>query len=218
MTDRLNTIFGWLLFAGVVALLLRFVVGFAIPENERPEELGYVIEGVATDGAEEGPSLAALLAQGDAAAGEAVFAKCMACHTIAQGGADGIGPNLYGVMGQPIGQHVAGFAYSTALAEHGGNWDFDNMSAWLASPRAFANGTKMSFAGLGDAQDRANVILYLLANGGGPALPPVPVEDPAAAEGGEAEAGLVGDAETTPGDGADAAAGVDQTPAVGTVG
>jgi len=147
-----------------------------------------------------------------------VFAKCMACHTIAQGGADGIGPNLYGVMGQPIGQHVAGFAYSTALAEHGGNWDFDNMSAWLASPRAFANGTKMSFAGLGDAQDRANVILYLLANGGGPALPPVPVEDPAAAEGGEAEAGLVGDAETTPGDGADAAAGVDQTPAVGTVG
>jgi len=221
MTDRLNTIFGWLLFAGVVALLLRFVVGFAIPENERPEELGYVIEGVATDGAEEGPSLAALLAQGDAAAGEATFAKCMACHTIAQGGADGIGPNLWGVMGKPVGQHAAGFAYSTALSDHGGDWDFDNMSAWLASPRAFANGTKMSFAGLGDAQDRANVILYLLANGGGPALPPV--EEAAAAEGGDPEAadpeaGLVGDTETTPGDGADAAAGVDQTPAVGTVG
>lgn len=168
MTDRLNTIFGWLLFAGVVALLLRFLVGFAIPDTERPENLGYVIEGVETGAADEGPSFAALLAQGDVAAGEAVFAKCIACHTIAQGGADGIGPNLYGVMGTGIGQHAAGYAYSSALSGHGGVWDFDNMSAWLASPRAFANGTKMSFAGLGNAQERANVILYMLANGGGP--------------------------------------------------
>lgn len=216
MTDRLNTIFGWLLFAGVVALLLRFVIGFAIPDTERPENLGYVIEGVETDGAEEGPSLAVLLAQGDAAAGEASFAKCAACHTVNQGGADGIGPNLWGVMGTRVGQHAPGYAYSSALAEHGGVWDFENMSAWLASPRAFANGTKMSFAGLGDAQERANLILYMLANGGGPALPPVPVEEPAAE--GEGDAGLIGDIETVDTPEGDAAAGVDQSPAVGTVG
>lgn len=207
MTDRLNTIFGWLLFAGVVALLLRFVVGFAIPETERPEQLGYVIEGVAAEGAAEGPPLAALLAQGDAAAGEAIFAKCMACHTVTQGGANGIGPNLFGVMGQPIGQHVAGFEYSEALSGHGGDWDFENMSAWLASPRAFANGTKMSFAGLGDAQERANVILYLLANGGGPALPPVPVEEPAAEGEGDAAVPAEGEA-AVPAEGEAAAAEV----------
>jgi cytochrome c len=212
MTDRLNTIFGWLLFAGVVALLLRFVVGMVIPDTERPEQLGYVIEGVAADGAAEGPPLAVLLAQGDAAAGAATFAKCIACHTIEQGGANGIGPNLWAVMGAGIGQHVPGYAYSDALSGHGGTWDFESMDAWLKSPRAFANGTKMSFAGLGDAQERANVILYLLQNGGGPALPPPPAEEAAPAEG---EAAAEGEVEAV--EGADAAAGVDQTPAVGTV-
>jgi cytochrome c len=183
MTDRLNTIFGWLLGAGVVALLLRFGVGLIMPETERPEELGYVIAVADAGGAAQGPALATLLAQGDAAAGEATFAKCTACHTIASGGATGIGPNLFGIMGKPIGSHAAGFAYSDVLATHGGDWSFENVDAWLASPRAFANGTKMSFPGLSDPQERANVILYLLANGGGPALPAPPAEEPVAAEG-----------------------------------
>ncbi len=184
MTDRLNTIFGWLLFAGVVALMLRFLVGFVIPETERPEELGYVIEAAeGVGGADQGPALATLLATGDAAAGEGIFAKCVACHTIEQGGADGIGPNLHGVLGTGIAQHASGFAYSSALTDHGGEWTYENMDAWLSSPRAFANGTKMSFAGLSDPQERANVILYLLQNGGGPALPEPPAEEPAADEG-----------------------------------
>lgn len=197
MTDRFNTFAGWALFAGIVALGLSIVSGmyFQGDKPHRPETMGYPIEGVVEEGgAASGPSLAELLATGDAAAGEAVFAKCVSCHTINQGGANGIGPNLWGVMGTPVGKHAAGFAYSSDLANHGGNWDFENMDAWLKSPRGFAPGTKMSFAGLGNPQERANVMLYMLQNGGGPALPAPPAAEAAPAEGdaaaeGEAAAG-----------------------------
>lgn len=202
MTDRLNTIFGWLLGAGVVALLMRFAVGLIMPEAERPEELGYVIAVAEEGGAAQGPDLATLLAQGDAAAGEATFAKCTACHSIASGGADGIGPNLFGAFNGPIAGHSASFAYSDALKAVGGNWTFEQMDAWLSSPRAFANGTKMSFPGLSDPQERANVMLYLLANGGGPALPtPAPAAEPA-----EGEGEAVAEGEAVPAEGEAAAA------------
>jgi cytochrome c len=180
MTDRFNTIAGWTLFAGIVALGLSIASGmyFGTDRPHRPHEMGFPIEGVVEEGAaEEGPPLAALLATGDATKGAAIFAKCAACHTIEQGGADGIGPNLYGIVGKPIGKHAAGFAYSGDLAGHGGDWSYENLDAWLKSPKAFAAGTKMTFAGLGSAEDRANLILYLRENGGGPALP----EPPAAA-------------------------------------
>ena len=171
MSDRLNTILGWLLGAGVVALLLRFLVGFVIPETEAPEEPGYAIVAAEEGGAEAGPDLGTLLAMADVAAGEASFAKCMACHTIASGGAAGIGPNLFGVVGTGIGSHAPGFAYSDALKGVGGSWTYEALDAWLKSPKAFANGTKMSFPGLSDAQERANVLAYLHANGGGPDFP-----------------------------------------------
>ena len=190
MTDRFNTIAGWTLGAGIVALGLSIVSGmyFEGDKPHRPHEMGFPIEGVVEEGAaDEGPVLATLLATGDPAKGEAVFAKCTACHTANQGGAAGIGPNLYGVLGQPIGKHAAGFAYSSDLAGHGGDWSYENMDAWLKSPKAFASGTKMTFAGLGSAEDRANVILFLRENGGGPALPEPAAEEPA--EGADAAAG-----------------------------
>jgi len=201
MQDRFNTIAGWTLFAGIVALGSSIASGlyFQADKPHRPHEMGFPIEGVVEAGAEEGPDLGTLLAAADVAKGEATFAKCTACHTINQGGANGIGPNLFGIVGKPIGKHAAGFAYSSDLAGHGGNWDYQNLSDWLHSPKGFAPGTKMTFAGLGDAQDRANVIAYLKANGGGPDYP-APAA-PAAAEGGGDEA-------------ADAAAG-DPTAAAG---
>ena len=191
MKDDRNTAFGWILFSGVVALGLSSISAkyFHANDHELPEgaEPGYFIEGGEEEAGEEsGPPLANLLAAGSASAGEGVFAKCSACHTINQGGASGIGPNLYGVMGTGIGQHSPGFAYSSALTGKGGEWTFENMDTWLASPRAFASGTKMSFAGLSNPEDRANVILYMLENGGGPPLPE-PVAEESGEEGAEGE-------------------------------
>jgi cytochrome c len=145
---------------------------FHADRPEGPEEPGYFIDAPEEGAGEDaGPDLGTLLASADAAAGEKVFAKCTACHTINQGGANGIGPNLYGVFGTAIGAHAPGFAYSSALADHGGQWTWENMNEWLKSPRAFASGTKMSFAGLSSPEDRANVMEYLAANGGAPAKP-----------------------------------------------
>ena len=186
MNDRMNTIFGWILFAGIIALGLSIASGlyFHADDPERPETMAYSVEVAETGGGEEAVPIANLLATGDAAAGEKVFAKCTACHSINSGGANGIGPNLYGVLGSAIGGHAPGFAYSSALKEVGGVWDYDAMNAWLENPKAYAPGTKMSFAGLGNPQDRANVMLYLRENGGGPALPePVEIEEETAVEG-----------------------------------
>ena len=210
MQDRFNTIAGWTLFAGIVALGSSIASGlyFQADKPHRPHEMGFPIEGVVEPGAEEGPDLGTLLAAADATKGEAVFAKCAACHTITQGGANGIGPNLFGIVGKPIGKHAPGFAYSGDLAGHGGDWDYANLDVWLKSPKAFAAGTKMTFAGLGSAEDRANLLADLKANGGGPDFPA-----PAApAAGGGDEAAAAGDAAAGPATepGADAAGAVAQ--------
>ena len=185
MDDRFNTISGWVLGAGIVALgsSIASNLYFHADKPEHSEKMGYFIEGAA-EGEEGGAGydLGTVLAAADPAAGEKLFAKCTACHTINQGGANGIGPNIYGVVGEPIGQG-RGFAWSSALSGHGGNWTYENLDAWLKSPKAFANGTKMSFAGLSKPEDRANIIAYLKANGGGPEFPAPVAADAAPAEG-----------------------------------
>ena len=112
--------------------------------------MGYPIDGVAQEGeggaAAEQP-IEVYLAKADPAKGQQVFNKCMACHNADKGGANQLGPNLWDVIGEPIGQGK-GFAFSDALAKKGGTWNWDNLSQWLTSPKAFAPGTKMTFAGL----------------------------------------------------------------------
>ncbi|MDE0877554.1 MAG: cytochrome c family protein [Sphingomonas bacterium] len=176
MDNRTNTIAGWTLAACGAALGLS-IVGGMVYHGERPEKMGYAIEGVEEEGAGGGAAevpIATLLASADAAKGAEVFKKCAACHTINQGGANGIGPNLYGTVGEGIAQGKGGYAFSEALKSVGGVWDFDKLDAWLTSPRKFANGTKMTFAGLGNGQDRANVILYLNQQGSNLPLPAPP--------------------------------------------
>lgn len=178
MDNRFNTIAGWGLFAGVCALGLSIGSGMVF-SSHAPEVAGYPIEDAdASAGGESAVPLANLLAAADPVAGEKVFAKCSACHTIDQGGATGIGPNLWGAFGKAHG-HVPGFAYSDALKSIPGNWDFEGMDKWLASPRKYAPGTKMSFAGLSSPEERANLMVYMNMQGSNIPLP-APVEAEAA--------------------------------------
>ena len=184
MQDRNNTIAGWILGAGIVALGASIVSGEMFA-GERPEEMGYPIEGVEVEGGGEAAKpVEFYLATADAAKGEQVFKKCTACHNADKGGANALGPNLWNVMGEAIGKGAGGFAFSSALSDKGGTWDWNSLDAWLASPKKYAPGTKMTFAGLSAPEDRANVIAFLNAHGDAPLpLPAAPAEvaaDPAA--------------------------------------
>jgi cytochrome c len=175
MDDRFNTTAGWVLGAGIIALGLSSISSryFHADKEHRPEKMGYE-------------------AAADPAKGEATFAKCKSCHTIDAGGANGIGPNLNATMGKAVAGH-AGFAYSDDLKKVGGSWDWAKMDAWLKSPKAMAAGTKMTFAGLSDGAERANVIAYLNAQGSNLPLPAVPAAEAAEApKEGEAAAAASG--------------------------
>jgi len=196
MDDRFNTIAGWVLFAGIVALGASIVAGETFHE-ERPEQMGYPIEGVVVEGdggAEAEKPIAFYLASADPAAGEQVFKKCTACHNADKGGANALGPNLWGMMGEPIGK---GHGFLSGV---GGNWNWDTMSAWLTSPKKFAPGTKMTFAGLSNPQDRANVIAFLNSRSDAPLpLPAAPAEAAAAPTDDKAAASKPGTGPEQPG-------------------
>ncbi|MGI9508799.1 MAG: c-type cytochrome [Geminicoccaceae bacterium] len=170
-----------------------------------PEEPSYIIQ-TAVEG-EEGSSeggdeitVAALLAGADVAGGESGAKKCAACHSFDEGGADKIGPNLYGIVGRDIAS-VSGFAYSDALAGIDGVWDYDALDAFLAKPKDFAPGTKMAYAGMKKAESRADLILYLRSLAADPLPLPEVVETEAAeeSEGGESETADASEAEAAEG-------------------
>ena len=186
MDNRTNTIAGWIL-AGFASALGLSIVSGMVMHSEKPEKAGYPIEGVVEGGGDDAAAavepIANRLAKADPAKGAETFKKCQTCHTINQGGPNGQGPNLYGTVGEAIAQGKGGFAFSDALKSVGGTWTFDALDKWLTSPRKFANGTKMTFAGLSDPQDRANVIAYLNAQGSNLPLPKPEAAAPAAAAG-----------------------------------
>lgn len=204
-----NKIFGAGLGTAFVILLVQQVSG-AIYHTEPPEKMGYFVDAPeeAAGGAEAElpPDWGTLLPVADVAAGEAAFARCQACHNIQQGGADGIGPNLFGVVGGPV-MHRPGFAYSDAMAKHKAEaptWGYDQLDQFITAPGRYVPGTKMSFAGIRDTQTRINLIAYLRAQGsGGFAIPaPDPARQPGATP---AEAAAAGDTPVAPGAGEAAA-------------
>jgi cytochrome c len=151
----------------MIALLGVSIVTGSMFAPARLESPAYVVQGVeqastagGTETAAE-PPVTALLASADIARGENQFRKCAACHSIERGGAQGIGPNLWGIVGANHAR-VAGFGYSSAMAETRDKvWDWEGLSEWLRNPRGYIPGNKMSFAGLSRAQDRADLLVYL---------------------------------------------------------
>ncbi|CCA92659.1 cytochrome c [Novosphingobium sp. PP1Y] len=115
--------------------------------------------------------LGTLLAGAEPQVGQAKTQVCASCHDFTQGGPNRIGPNLWGVVGRDIGSH-AGFAYSDAMKSEPGNWSYEKLFDYLASPARDIPGNKMGFAGLRKPEDRAAVIRYLATLGG--SAPPLP--------------------------------------------
>ena len=110
-----------------------------------------------------GNDAVALLASASPDTGKSATTRlgCVACHSFNEGGKNGLGPNLYNVVGAVQGGHADGYAYSAALKAKGGKWDYAELDKWLLKPSAYAPGTKMSFAGIADPKVRADVISYL---------------------------------------------------------
>ena len=139
---------------------------------EKPEKPAYQVANIsATATAEttsessssESGEIMALLASASVADGKKIFKKCTACHSIAKGGVNKIGPALWGVLGRKAGS-ISDYKYSKAMAAHAKPWSLEEMNGFLIKPKDWIKGTKMSFIGLKKDTDRAAVILYMNQN------------------------------------------------------
>jgi cytochrome c len=212
-----NKIAGGVLLTGLVIFGLREASTIVFQKHE-VEKAGYEIAveestgGGAAAAVEVAPDWGtALLLPANIAAGQAVAAKCAACHKLDPSNPNSIGPGLYGILGHKPGSH-AGYAYSSAMKEFGAKnavWDYDHMYEFLKAPGKYVSGTNMSFVGLKKPEDRVAIIAYLHSLG---STLPVPAPKPAEAAAAPAE----GAPATAPEAGA-AAAGAPATPAAAPV-
>ena len=141
---------------------------------EKPEKSAYQVASVttvstatSTETSSETGNIMALFASTSAAEGAKVFKKCAACHSIAEGGKNKIGPALWGVLGRQAGS-LPDYKYSKAMAAYGKKWSFEEMNGFLIKPKDWIKGTKMSYAGLKSEKERAAVILYMNENTNSP--------------------------------------------------
>ena len=141
---------------------------------EKPEKSAYQVASVttvasttSTETSSDTGNIMALFASTSAAEGAKVFKKCAACHSIAEGGKNKIGPALWGVLGRQAGS-LPDYKYSKAMAAYGKKWSFEEMNGFLIKPKDWIKGTKMSYAGLKSEKERAAVILYMNENTNSP--------------------------------------------------
>lgn len=181
-----NKVAGAVLATGLAVVGLREASAIVFAPHA-PETPGYAIA-IPEDTGGAAPAEAPIdwgtvLPIADVAAGEASFAKCVSCHTIAQGGANGTGPNLWGIVGLRPAVH-AGYSYSSAFTEFAAAnpvWTHEELGAFLEAPQRHIAGTKMTFVGLKRREELINVVAYLHSMGGSIPFPaPAPVAEPAA--------------------------------------
>jgi len=176
---EINKIIGAVLAAGIIAMFAGFI-SHLLFQPEQLAENAYPVEGVtpaeappaaeeAAAAASEPASVLPLLAAADLAAGKKAARKCTSCHTVDEGGANRIGPNLWNIVGRGIAS-ADGYSYSGGLADKAGDsWTYENLDGFLSKPKDWAPGTKMSFAGLKKPQERADLIVYLRSLSASPA-------------------------------------------------
>jgi len=172
----MNKIIVSIVFAAILILGINKITD-VIFYVEKPEKSAYQVEGIttvaSTTSAEtssvssDSGDIMALFASATAAEGAKVFKKCAACHSIAENGANKIGPALWGVLGRTSGS-LPDYKYSKAMSAYGKNWSFEEMNGFLIKPKEWIKGTKMAFAGLKNAKERAAVILYMNENTNNP--------------------------------------------------
>jgi len=140
---------------------------------EKPEQSAYQVANVTTadnttpseasSEKSEAGNIIELFASASAVDGEKVFKKCAACHSITKDGGNKIGPALWGILGRKAGS-LSDYKYSKAMVSYGKQWSFEEMNGFLTKPKKWVKGTKMSYAGLKNAKDRAALILYMNEN------------------------------------------------------
>jgi cytochrome c len=169
---ELNKILGGVLGTCLVLLAVHIASG-AIFAATPPAKPGYVIEvkeeapsGGAAAAPKEEP-IEKFLATATPQAGEQDAKVCLTCHNMAKGAGNKVGPNLYGVVGRAVASEP-GFNYSSALKAKGGTWTFDALNTWIANPRADVPGTLMTFGGIPNEKQRADIIDYLNSNSDSP--------------------------------------------------
>ncbi len=173
---ELNKIAAAVLLAGIIAMVSGYVTKGLYHPVTHGDERGYSIEvavvsdAIAADDT-KAEDIMALIAKNDVATGEKEAKKCAACHSFDKGGKNKVGPNLWNVVGRTLGGHE-GFTYSDAMKKKGGVWDYAALDAFLVKPAAYVPGTKMSFAGIRQADKRAAVIAYLRSLSDSPAALP----------------------------------------------